>query len=154
MHKSSLTQKVIEHLNMNLQYAIAQNQNNEKELGISIRAIVPHAYGDHSCCPANWCRYSREKKNYEHNRLDQDLSDTELRKDLEALFAKYSSEKLANLGSTQRNESLNQVVSTKAPKAKNFGGSKSLSYRVAASTAQVTVGRPYVVKVSIKPLRL
>ncbi|CAC5376125.1 unnamed protein product [Mytilus coruscus] len=56
--------------------------------------------------------------------------------------------KLANLGSSQSNESLNFVISTKAPKSKHFGGSQSLGYRVASAVSQKNDGRNYVVEVN------
>ena len=46
------------------------------------------------------------------------------------------------------NEKFNQVVSSKAPKAKLFGGSESLNIRVAASAAQINDGPGYDVKVN------
>jgi hypothetical protein len=53
---------------------------------------------------------------------------------LEKVFQNIAkkSDRLIHIGSTQTNESLNQIISTKVPKAKHFGGSESLTFRVAA----------------------
>jgi hypothetical protein len=57
------------------------------------------------------------------------------------------SDRLIHIGSSQANESLNQIISTKVPKAKHFGGSESLNFRVAAGVAQKNVGRKYITKI-------
>lgn len=79
-----------------------------------------------------------------------DLSHQLLRKDLERDFNRVAdkSDKLAHCGSSQANESLNFIITTKAPNFKQFGGSESLNFRVAAGVAQKNVGRQYVVDVS------
>lgn len=148
-HKSSLTQKVIDYLILDVQYALSQNQGNEEDLRQTLKAIVPHAYGEHTHCNSNWCRYLQDPSVYEHHHIDRDLQDLKLRKDLDDLFAQYvcNASKLSRLGSSQKNEALNQVISTKAPKAKHFGGSESLCFRVAAATAQANEGRSYVMQV-------
>ncbi|CAG2197357.1 unnamed protein product [Mytilus edulis] len=60
-----------------------------------------------------------------------------------------TSEKLANLGSTQSNESFNKSVAAKAPKNRFYGGSRSLAYRVAAAVAQKNTGHRYTVDVNV-----
>jgi len=50
------------------------------------------------------------------------------------LFASYS-EKLAPLGSTQGNESVNNAISVLAPKRIHFSGSESLVTRVGMAVA-------------------
>lgn len=47
-----------------------------------------------------------------------------------------NSEKMPNLGSTQANESMNQLIATQAPKAKHLGGSFSLSHQLAAAVSK------------------
>ncbi|CAC5413905.1 unnamed protein product [Mytilus coruscus] len=55
-----------------------------------------------------------------------------------------TTEKLANLSSTQTNENLNQMLATKAPKYKHYSTSNSLSYRFNATVAQKNEGHRYV----------
>ena len=57
------------------------------------------------------------------------------------------SDTLSELGSTQANESLNNTVASKAPKAVFFSGSESNDFRVAAAGAQTILGHQYVPKV-------
>ncbi|XP_076072007.1 uncharacterized protein LOC143043713 [Mytilus galloprovincialis] len=77
--------------------------------------------------------------------------DKALQESLTTLFQKYilNSEKLANLGSTQSNESFNKSVAVKAPKNRFYGGSRSLAYRVAAAVAQKNTGHRYTVDVNV-----
>ncbi|XP_071177683.1 uncharacterized protein [Mytilus edulis] len=58
-------------------------------------------------------------------------------------------ENLANLGSTQSNESFNKSVAAKAPKNRFYGGSESLGYRIAAAVAQKNEGHQYTVDVNV-----
>lgn len=56
--------------------------------------------------------------------------------------------KLAPGGSSQRNESLNSVNGTKAPKIKHYGDSQSNDFRTAAGIAQFNEGYDYINKTS------
>lgn len=78
------------------------------------------------------------------------LSDTKLKDDLQETISTYAyqAEKLANLGSSQSNESFNNTVASKAPKRMHFSGSESTSFRLAAATVQKNLGRNYVFKVN------
>lgn len=42
---------------------------------------------------------------------------------------------------------MNQLIAKKAPKAKHFGGSSSLSHRLAAAVSQKNCGRKYLSQV-------
>lgn len=55
--------------------------------------------------------------------------------------------KLCPRGSSQRNESLNNTIGSKAPKIRHYGGSASNDHRVAAAVSQKNVGYGYVSKV-------
>lgn len=57
-------------------------------------------------------------------------------------------EKLANMRSTQGNESMNNLITTKAPKRLHYSGSDSLDFRVASAVLQKNEGHTYVVDVS------
>jgi hypothetical protein len=64
------------------------------------------------------------------------------------LFNQYYSdavvEKLAPVANSQRNESLNSVVGSKAPKIRFYGGSESNDYRVVCAVAQTNIGHTYI----------
>ncbi|XP_076080452.1 uncharacterized protein LOC143051446 [Mytilus galloprovincialis] len=55
---------------------------------------------------------------------------------------------LQNMGSTQGNENLNQIVISKAPKSQFYGGLSSLSNRLSASVLQKNKGYTWLSKVN------
>ena len=61
-------------------------------------------------------------------------------------LAAYS-ERLASLGSSQGNESLNNTIASKAPKSRCYGGSESHNFRTAAAVLQ-NEGHGYVAAVA------
>ena len=83
------------------------------------------------------------------------LTDPRLKGELSKIFAEYTKseilERLACFSSTQANESFNQLVSTKSPKARHYSGSASLSFEVATSVNQKNEGYGYVENVSMRP---
>ncbi|XP_053383437.1 uncharacterized protein LOC128549810 [Mercenaria mercenaria] len=56
------------------------------------------------------------------------------------------SQSLSQLGNSKGNESLNQIISTKAPEWKHFGGSSSLNFQVTSGIPQKNVGRKYLLE--------
>ena len=55
-----------------------------------------------------------------------------------------NADKLAPMGSSQQNEALNNVILSKLPKTKFYGGSESNDFRVAAAVLQKNTGKSYV----------
>lgn len=147
-----LSSTVISYLVKCTSYAISQNHGDAESLKKNLAVIVPHAFGEHEHCSESWCGYKKTPDTYKHSGLPGgcDLTNTLLKRDLETVFNKLveKSDKLVHCGSSQANESLNYIISTKAPKSKHFGGSESLNFRVAAGVAQKNAGRQYVVGVS------
>ena len=80
------------------------------------------------------------------------LTDPCLKEELSKIFAEYTKseilERLACFSSTQTNDSFNQLVSTKSPKARHYSGSASLFFRVAVSVNQKNEGYGYLENVS------
>lgn len=118
-YKGILSVKVINYLLTCFGYALSQNKGNVQGLQKNLRAIVPHTFGKHENCDLSWCGFLKDPAAYTHKSLQygKDLQDAKLQKDLEAVvevFAK-NGEKLAPLGSSQANESLNNSVGSKAP---------------------------------------
>ena len=72
-----------------------------------------------------------------------------LKKDLSDLFKVYAenAEKSAPLGSTQANESFNNMVAAKAPKNRDYSGSESLCFRVGAAACVKSTGQNYLSEV-------
>lgn len=106
---------------------------------MKLKAIVPHSFGDHSQCDARGCGYLNDPTSYKHSFLPygKDLIREDLKRDLIDMFCHYSenSKKMANLGSTQANESMKKLIAAKAPKSEHLGGSSSLSHRLAAAVS-------------------
>ena len=150
-HKN-LSGKVIDYLQKYFSYAITQNKNDPDGIRKSLKAIIPHAFGDHSTCSNTWCKYLQDPASYHHSTLPhgKDLEGEDLKKDLQEIVEVYcqNAEKLAPLGSSQANEALNNTIGSKAPKVRHYGGSESNDYRVACAVSQKNIGHSYVTQVS------
>lgn len=119
-----LSIKVVNAISKNFSYMVSQNKGNVSGIDNGLKALVGHLFGDHECCSSSWCGYQRDKA-YQHSNLPygKDLTSQYLKKDLEKLFLgnlMNQAKKLANLSSSQANESLNYTIASKAPKAKHY----------------------------------
>lgn len=118
-------------------------------------AIVPHSFGEHERCK-EWCKFKQDPENYTHSELPggKDLRGEDLRACIEDAMQPFLSEeaakKMAPVGSSQRNECVNSVIGSKAPKIRHYGGSDSNDYRTAAGVAQFNEGHSYVTQVAEK----
>ena len=99
-------------------------------------------FGDHSSCGG------KDPENYKHKftKGGKDLSSPALQSDLTAICEKYAviSHRLCPRGSSQRNESLNNTIVSKAPKIRHYGGRASNDYCVTAAVSQKNIGYNYV----------
>ncbi|XP_052070080.1 uncharacterized protein LOC127708930 [Mytilus californianus] len=137
-------------------YAISSKQSKEDELCERLDSIVPHLFGDHSGCSGDWCTYSKQPSTYRYKHLPkgEPLTNENLRKQLETVTEnqKKRSSQLVDLGSTQNNENFNNIVTSKAPKNRSYGGTSSLKARVSAAVLQKNEGYTWVNKVNKKAL--
>ena len=146
---STLSPKVIEYLVKCFSIVVTQNNSDPEAMKSYLKCIVPHSFGDHSSCDT-WCRYKQDPTNYQHANLPygRDLCGSSLKSALVDLFSQYYSDavirKLAPVGNSQRNESFNSTVGSKAPKIRYYGGSESNDFRVACAVAQTNIGYGYV----------
>ena len=158
---SSLSVKVISYLAKCFGYCVAQNKNNPESLQTAIRNIIPHAFGNHENCSDTWCQFNKDPITYRHNELPfgKDLHGDDLEKALTKVFEDYSTDivvkKLAPATNSQRNEAFNNVVGSKNPKIRFYGGSESNDFRVACGVSQTNEGHSYICKtlkeVNIEP---
>lgn len=144
-HKE-LSIKVVNAISKNFSYMVSQNKGNVYGIENGLKALVGHLIGDHECCSSKWCGYQRDKA-YQHSNLQYGkvLTSQDLKKDLEKLFLgnlMNQAKKLANLSSSQANESLNNTIASKDPKAKHYSVSANLSYRVGTAVLQKTMDIP------------
>ena len=152
-HKE-LTEMVINSARKNFNYLLAQKAGDADGIEKGLKGLTAHMFGDHTLCEENWCGYLQDKDKYKHQNLPhgRDLTSQSLKSDMECLFNEKlasNSKKLSNLGSTQANESLNNLIALKAPKAKHYSSSSSLSYRISSAVLQKNEGFDYVAEVYI-----
>ena len=78
-------------------YAVTQNKGNPEKLREDLKAIVPHAFGEHNKC-GDWCGYKKDPVSFEHSSLPkgQNFTGATLRSDLEKIFDTLS-ENAANI---------------------------------------------------------
>ena len=149
---SVLSPKVINYLTKCFSYCINQNVGDSNSLKKGLKNIVPHAFGDHSCCDNAWCGYKQNPAAYKHTELPygKDLFGDSLKKALTDILDEYSTDivvnKLAPCANSQRNESLNSTIGSKNPKTRFYGGSESNNFRVACGVAQTNLGYDYIGK--------
>ncbi|KAF4514002.1 UNVERIFIED_CONTAM: hypothetical protein B566_EDAN018654 [Ephemera danica] len=148
-HKE-MTTKVIGHFKAMFGTAIKKNKGNVEAVRKNILAIPEHAFGNHSQC-SDWCDYAANPETY-HSKYFQGLGNTQcpLYMEVKKVFVRLSnfSSQLAPCGSTQNNESFNMIVASKAPKARHYGSSASLSYRLDAAASQKNLGVKYIQEVN------
>ncbi|XP_062591668.1 uncharacterized protein LOC134253169 [Saccostrea cucullata] len=115
--------EVIPYIQRCFVYAIQSNAGNSTKIHEDLDRIVPHIFGDHNKCrTAQWCTYNENPSSFRYKSLPggRPLQSEDLKKELEDLVSKYKNraENLSQLGSTQANESFNNLVATKAPKSR------------------------------------
>ena len=62
---------------------------------------------------------------------------------MKPLLTEETAKKLAPCESSQRNEYVNSLIGTKAPKVRHYGGSESSDFRTAAAISQFNEGYGY-----------
>ncbi|XP_062588881.1 uncharacterized protein LOC134250534 isoform X2 [Saccostrea cucullata] len=149
-HKN-LSTKVIKYIQKCFNYMVSQNQGSPSGIEKGLTALSSHPFDNHNECDKVWCHHKRDPtKKFTSLPYGRPLENKDLQQDLEDIFNKLKkhSQKLANLGSTQQNESFNKTVASKAPKNRLF--SRTITYRVAASVAQKNIGQGYLMQVNKK----
>uniref|UniRef100_A0A8W8JLN1 Exonuclease domain-containing protein n=1 Tax=Magallana gigas TaxID=29159 RepID=A0A8W8JLN1_MAGGI len=128
-------------------YMIAQNTGNIYAIKENLESVVLHQFGEHDDC-GNWCSFKGNPTG-KHKNLPWglDLSNNSLKNDLMSIFKTLDAEKLSKLGSSNVNESFNNILRSKAPKDKHYSESSSLAHRLSAAVCQKNEGYDYVAKV-------
>lgn len=145
-----LSKTVIVHLQKCIKYALAKNQNKD-DLEENLKAILPHQFGDHSCCAARFCGFKRNpSEKYIHRSLPYKaaLKNDQLRQHLQPIFDQVSARaaQYVDLGSSQQCEHANKEVTMRIPKSLHYGNSDALDFRVHATAAFINEGRGYISK--------
>ena len=138
---------MIKYFEKQFAYAIQQHKDNAPGVNAALLAVVPHAYGDHSTC-GEWCKGRSDPAQYRHTNLPngKPLADIATKQAVADVFDVFAgnADKLAPMESSQQNEALNNVILSKLPKTKFYGGSESNDFRVAAAVLQKNTGKSYV----------
>ena len=129
-------------------YLLGQAKGNPEAIRSGMPAVVLHQFGLHNNC-GNWCRL-KDNTTARHRNLPwgADLQNSQLKKELLAIFSNLDVNKLSKMDSTNRNESFNNIVRSKAPKDKHYSESGSLNRRLAAAACQKNNGYGYVPEVN------
>lgn len=145
LYTLKLSPQLISYFGTSFAIAIKKNRGNAKNIALALQAIVPHAYNNHSQC-GDWCE-GITNKNYVSKYLPQGkfLTDLDLKIHLTSLINKYvcNTEKISQCGSTQINESMNEIVASKCPKTRHYSSSDSFNFRVSAAICQKNLGVEY-----------
>ena len=147
---NKVSTKTVQYIKKNFAYMCSQNQGNTEGIRKGLKAMYSHPFDDHRFCGA-WCKKDQTKSNiFKSLPYRKPLTDTSLKASLTKIFDKFhpKADQLADLSSTQLNESFNNSAAGKAPKNKYFGGSDSLDFRVAAAVSQTNEGCHYLLDVS------
>lgn len=127
--------------------SIKKNQGDSPKVKIALENIVSHAFGEHSNCPEDRkCKNTDGDYVYKYFKDGKCLNDGFLREKLEKIVKPFAekSDQLAPCGSSQVNESWNNIVCSKHPKSVFYGGTESHRNRVAISVCQKNMGYEYV----------
>ena len=83
--------------------------------------------------------------------MEKNLQGEALYKAMDACIKSYTTpewcEKLANMGSSNANESLNAMIARKAPKNLHFSSSERLDISISSAVAQKNEGHAYLLEV-------
>lgn len=115
-HKS-LSTKIIKYIQKCFNYMVSQNQGSPSGIEKGLTALSFHSFDNHKECDKLWCHHKRDPtKKFTSLPYSRLLENKALQQDLEGIFNKLKkhSQKLANLGSTQLNESFNKIIASKA----------------------------------------
>ena len=131
--------ETIKYLHKCFTCAMAQHQGNVARMAAAIKNIPYHAFNIHDNC-GQWCGFVQSKENYEHATVVGGLKNQILFEELKTIFCKLSenAETFVSCALTQGNESLNNIISRKAPKGVPYEFSESYDYRVARSLHSVS----------------
>ncbi|XP_074096811.1 uncharacterized protein LOC141525999 [Cotesia typhae] len=119
LYKLGLSAKVVNYFGQMFVRVLNHNKGNVEAAAEALSNIVPHAYGNHDKC-GEWLKCREKDNNFIYKDLPkkQPLTDPKLFENLNNIFDKLSTNasKLAPCGSSQSNESFNNIVINKHPK--------------------------------------
>ncbi|XP_058810185.1 uncharacterized protein LOC131675276 [Phymastichus coffea] len=149
LYDIKLNPTLTEYFSKSFALAIKQNQGNADKVKKSLENIIPHGFGEHDNC-GSFCNKKDESSTYTYFKNGEPLSNNALREKLEKIIQPFinSSSQIAPCASSQVNESFNNIVCSKHPKSRFYGGSESHCYRVALAVCQKNIGYEFPVEVN------
>ena len=149
-HKE-LTSTTIQYLQKCFNYCISQNVGYSEEVANAVRNIPYHAFNKHDNC-GSWCSYSQNPDAYRHSNIDNGLTDQKLFDTLVTLFDDLAAKAhtYSAGASSNPNESLNNIIVSKAPKSRMYDMSISSDIRVACAINKKNDGEIFVTSLAEK----
>ncbi|KAK0070676.1 hypothetical protein PV325_000235 [Microctonus aethiopoides] len=128
--------------------AVEQNKGDAAAMKEAIRNIPHHAFNIHDKC-GDWCGYNKDKVNYQHKSIPGGFKSQDLYKSFTDLYNKIAenADKFAAGASSQANESLNHIITRKAPKNNFYSSSESAHSRVKCAVNQKNFKYHYTEKI-------
>ena len=77
-----------------LQFLCQPNVGDPESLKQGLKNIIPHAFGEHTCCNVSWCGFKQNPVAYKHTDLPngKDLFGDSLKKALTDILDEYSTD--------------------------------------------------------------
>lgn len=140
-----LTGLAIKYLQKCFNYCIAQNAGNLTSMAAAIRNIPHHCFNNHKECES-WCNYHQNPKRYSHSVIKDGFKNPDLFHDLKSIFDILANKTSAFAAETSSNpnESLNAMFTSKAPKSRLYGMSATGDFRVASAISKKNCGEQYL----------
>ena len=91
---SILSPKVINYITKCFSFCVSQNMGDPESLKQGLKNIIPHAFGEHTCCNVSWCGFKQNPVAYKHTDLPngKDLFGDSLKKALSDILDEYSTD--------------------------------------------------------------
>ncbi|XP_046587819.1 uncharacterized protein LOC124292972 [Neodiprion lecontei] len=146
-YKEMKKKEAIPHLKKCFGYAVAQNKGKSVELANCLRSIPDHFFNRHDNC-GHWCLRRCDSSGVQK----VVFQDPGLYEKLNGIFTKYANNaaKFSVAASSQANESLNNIMSHKAPKNRCYSLSEWADFRFSSAVCNKNEGDSYLLAVSEK----
>lgn len=139
-----LSTDTISYLHRCFTYCISQNVGDSKSMAEAILNIPEHCFNEHENC-GSWCGYLKDPTNYKHANIGEGFEDQQLYEALKGLFGTLAvkSDKYVSGLSSNINENLNHMATSKAPKSRYYGSSTSNDIRNSCTVLKKNEGEVY-----------
>ena len=148
-HKE-LNSVTIKYLQWSFAAAISQNAPDSKKVADAVRNIPYHCFNYHDKCDISWCTYlQKPTEDYKHANIGEGFKDSTLFEALKNIFESLAehSDRYCAGQSSNVNESLNNTIASKFPKARMYALSPSGDIRIALAILNKNEGPEIILNV-------